>query len=149
MPEVVVVELEPGDGQAEVSEAVRAEVGQLRVGDVEADLGLGAELVCEGGGDLLVGVDALADDVDGAGAGVLAAAGAGGDLASHGAVQAGADADEGAEQRGAERGRGRGHGACATSVPTRLPAARAPCPCSPVSTARPDYHRLLACCCGL
>lgn len=68
-------------------------IRQLGVGYFESDLGFRAELVGEGFRNFLVGTDSMAEDEDGTGAGVLAAAGAGGDLPAHGAVQAGAGAE--------------------------------------------------------
>lgn len=53
------------------------EIRQIRVGDVQADLGLRAELVGDGPGDVFVRVDALTDDEDGTGAFVFPPAGAG------------------------------------------------------------------------
>lgn len=82
------------------------EVGQLRVGDVETDLGLGAELVGEGARDVPIGADTLADDEHGARAQVLAPTRAGRDLATHGTVEAGAGAGlagQHAEEGGGER----------------------------------------------
>lgn len=93
MPQIVEVKFEPGDGEAELSEAVVLDSDHLRVGDIEADLDLRAELVGEGTGDVLIGGDTLAEDDDCASAGVFAAAGAWGYLPAQSAVQAGAGAD--------------------------------------------------------
>lgn len=101
------------------------EVRELGVGDVEADLSLWAELGGEGSRDVLVGADALADDLDGAGAGVVSPAGARGDLAPHGTVEAGPGAQaagQRAQQGGGERERD--HRVCRSGLVALLrPAA--------------------------
>lgn len=97
------VELEAGDGEAELVEGVLAEVGQAGVGDAQRDALLGREPAGDGVAHLRERRHALARHLQRA---VALPARAGRDLAPHGAVQRRADRQ--AEQRVQERRHDRG-----------------------------------------
>lgn len=105
LPEVVVVELKRVDIQTQFLEAEKRQILEFRVSDRQGNGDVLFEPILQRGDDLDKGRHAFACDLDGAGPLFLVLAGAGGDLATDGAVEGRArgQAEERRQRRAQQR----------------------------------------------